>query len=386
MREEGPVSAMAGDAQGEAEDLSDSSHEPKKEPSPEDLGDFLSESQPEDVRQPLSAHRPEPIDDPDVSDDSLTPTLSLRGEGDAGRRASRDSQPLQTTMWAPRKPLQQGQTKRKLQLANSYMLEFDQLARVLNFLLEHKELKKVSREDLHEETGLAVRQIASLVSMGSAMGLIQPATQILTPIGQLIAEHDIFIEKKGTLEWCHYAGAGSFSNLVWFEVFNRLLIKDSPLTMKDWTDRLRSDLAGQYTEATLKKHLQKEVRFVADAYFERNFRKLDLLHYGPEEVIYLRRYPALEPLVLSAMIYDFCEQRRSNLFQVSELAESPGSPALLFGLDISTFRNLIEGLHERGFLRYETTHNLDQIRIKPSLSVHELLLAHFEGRSPREQL
>ncbi|MGA7874105.1 MAG: hypothetical protein WCA08_00450, partial [Desulfoferrobacter sp.] len=133
------------------------------------------------------------------------------------------TEPVQTTLWPSKESVRKDETKRKLQLSNSYMLEFDQLARVLNFLLENKEVKKISRTDLQEETGLAVRQIASLVSMGSAMGLIQPASQILTPIGRLIAENDIFIEKKGTLEWCHYVGAGSFSNLVWFEVFNHLL-------------------------------------------------------------------------------------------------------------------------------------------------------------------
>ena len=257
------------------------------------------------------------------------------------------TEPVQTTLWPSKESVRKDETKRKLQLSNSYMLEFDQLARVLNFLLENKEVKKISRTDLQEETGLAVRQIASLVSMGSAMGLIQPASQILTPIGRLIAENDIFIEKKGTLEWCHYVGAGSFSNLVWFEVFNHLLTKDSPMTMKEWTDGLRRDLAGQYSEATLKKHLQKEVRFVVDAYLERNFRKLELLHQGPEDVLYLRRYVTFEPLVLSAMLYDFCEQKQARLIQVDELAGSPGSPAVLFGLDLGTFRNLVEGLHEQ---------------------------------------
>ena len=37
-----------------------------------------------------------------------------------------------------------------------------------------------------------------------------------------------------------------------------------------------------------------------------------------------------------------------------------------------------------GLLRYETTHNLDQIRLKPSFSAYEFLSAHFEGRTLRE--
>jgi len=41
--------------------------------------------------------------------------------------------------------------------------------------------------------------VESLVSMGSAMGLIKPGLQVLTPAGLLIAEHDIFFEKKDRL-------------------------------------------------------------------------------------------------------------------------------------------------------------------------------------------
>ena len=82
-------------------------------------------------------------------------------------------------------------------------MEFDQLARVLNFLLENKKAKRISRKDIKEDTGLADRQVESLVSIGTAMGLIKPRVQILTPAGLVIAAHDIFLERQGSLEWCH---------------------------------------------------------------------------------------------------------------------------------------------------------------------------------------
>lgn len=100
-------------------------------------------------------------------------------------------------------------------------MEFDQLARVLHFLLEHRHAKKINRKVLQEDTGLADRQVESLVSMGSAMGLIKPGLQVLTPVGLVIAEHDIFLEKKGSLEWCHYVGAGSYRNFIWFDARGR---------------------------------------------------------------------------------------------------------------------------------------------------------------------
>jgi hypothetical protein len=269
--------------------------------------------------------------------------------------------------------------QRKLQVSNGYLLEFDQLARVLHYLLEHRGSKKIGRKILQEDTGLADRHVESLVSMGSAMGLIKPGLQVLTPAGLLIAEHDIFIEKKGSLEWCHYVGAGSYRNLIWFDIFNRLLHETSPMTQEELNERIRSDLAGQYSKQTIGKGVHKEVRFVVDAYLKRNFSKLEILNQFPDNRLYRRRYTVFTPLVFVAMIYDFCTSKDVRLIQVDEMATAPGSPAMVFGLDAASLRQQIESLHERGWLRYETTHNLDQIRLKPDYSAIEFLTEYYNG-------
>lgn len=274
--------------------------------------------------------------------------------------------------------------QRKFQVSNGYLLGFDQLARILHFLLEHRDAKKINRKVLQEDTGLADRQVESLVSMGSAMGLIKPGLQILTSSGLLIAQNDLFFNKHGTLEWCHYKGAGSYQNLVWFEVFNYLLAEETATTQQGWQDYFREKLHAQYTEKTIKKHLPKEVHFVIDSYLERNFSVLELLHRLGDERLYRRRYTGFAPLILGAMIYDFCAKKETQLYQVAEMATTPGSPAMVFGLDAASFRQQIEGLHDRGWLRYETTHNLDQIRLKPGFCALEFLTAHFEDREPHQ--
>lgn len=271
---------------------------------------------------------------------------------------------------------------RKLQVSNGYLLEFDQLARVLHFLLENRHAKKINRKVLQENTGLADRQVESLVSMGSAMGLIKPGVQILTPTGLLIAEHDIFLENKGALEWCHYIGAGSYRNLVWFELFNCPLHATSPMTQEEWSDRIRNDLAGQYSKRTISKGVHEEVRFVIDAYMKRNFSKLEIVNQLANQQLYRRRYTGFAPLVLAAMIYDFGTTNQTHLFQLAEMATMPGSPAVVFGLDEISFRQQMEGLHDHGWLRYETTHNLDQLRLKPGFCALEFLTAYFENREP----
>ena len=278
----------------------------------------------------------------------------------------------------------QTSTRRKFQVSRSYVLEFNHFARILSFLYENRKEKRISRHLLIENSGLPDGQVASLVSIGASMGLIKSGFQTLTPIGLIIAEYDIFLEKHGTLEWCHYKGAGSYQNLIWFEVFNNLLQKESAMTSEGWQKYFRNKLSCKYSDKTIKDHVPKEVRFILDAYTKGNFSKLELLNQTPDERLYRRRYTKFVPLVLSAMVYDFCATKESHLFQVGEMAVAPGSPAMVFGLDAASFRQQIEGLHDHGWLRYETTHNLDQIRLKPGFSAFAFLTAHFENREPRE--
>ena len=276
-----------------------------------------------------------------------------------------------------------GKQKIKFQVSNGYLLQFDQLARVLNFMAENVTVKKIGRKELGNNTGLSNRQIESLVSVGSAMGLIVSGKQTLSIVGRVIVGHDIFIEGKGTLEWCHYIGAGSYRNLIWHEIFNQILPNEQAKTQEGWMEYLRNAFAGKYTDRTIGKHLYEEVRFVVDAYLNRNFKKLELLHQTPDGILYRRRYTNLDPLVFSAMLYDYGLKQGTNVLQVVDLVRTEGTPGILFAMDEATLRQLVEDLHQHGWVRYEGTHNLDQIRLKEDFRALDFLTAYYKGADPQ---
>ena len=87
------------------------------------------------------------------------------------------------------------------------------------------------------------------------------------------------------------------------------------------------------------------------------------------------------------MIYDYAANRGERLLQVRETAEAGGSPSLLFGFDETTFRQAIELLHENGWVRYESTHNLDQVRLRDGLSALTFLKSYYEdtGSEPQQK-
>lgn len=271
---------------------------------------------------------------------------------------------------------------RKFQVANGYLLACDQLARALHCMLDRLSDKKISREQLSEATGLSRRQVESLVSIGAAMGLVRQGQQTLTPVGVLVAKHDIFLESKGTLEWCHYVAAGSHKNLIWYEVFNSVLAHEPPMTEAQWALHFRHRLAGQYSDRTLNKKLDEEIRFVTDGYLSQKFSKLGILQRTPDGKLYRRRYVSFELPIVAAMVYDYAEKTGTHLHQALDLSEKPGSPGHVFGVDYASFRHTLEALHERGWIRHETTHGLDQIRLKPDFTAFSLLQAYYEGSEP----
>ena len=269
-------------------------------------------------------------------------------------------------------------SNRKLQISNGYLFEFEQLSRILHFLEDHRVEKRIYRKDIQENTGLSNRQIESVVSIGCALGIITPGTQILTQVGALIAAQDIFLEKTGTLQWCHYQGASQYRNLVWYEIFNSILPREHSTAESGWLANLRNAFSGQYTDGTLGKHLHEEVRFIVDAYLNRNFKKLEILQQHSDGRLYRRRHLQVQPAIFSAMIYDYAAVRGERLLQVRNIAEAAGSPPLLFGFDETTLQQAIERLHENGWVRYESTHNLDQVRLRDGSSALTFLKLYYE--------
>jgi hypothetical protein len=270
----------------------------------------------------------------------------------------------------------------KLQVSNGYLLEPAQNAQVISFVAEQTSARKIGRSEIVEATGLSDRQIESLASVATALGLMVPRTQLLTPLGKLVHKHDLFLDSPVTLEFCHFLGAGRPRNLVWFKIFNELLTSGKPTDQPGWSMWLRGKLAGHYSESSLIKHIAEEVRFILDAYTIKNFKKLNLLIEAPDKTLTLRRYTALQPLTLAAMIYWVGEEHEARLVSFSDLQAQPGSPGRIFGLDASSMRQMIEVLHQKGWVRYEVRHGLDQIRLIDGFQPLEFLSAAYENREP----
>ena len=77
----------------------------------------------------------------------------------------------------------------KLQLTNGYHVHFDQISRILQYLLTTGNRKKIPRQEIVATLGLSDRQVENLISVSVGFGLVKSRTSVLTPLGKIIEEN-----------------------------------------------------------------------------------------------------------------------------------------------------------------------------------------------------
>jgi len=271
---------------------------------------------------------------------------------------------------------------RKLQISNGHYIDFGQIARLIHSIATADQEQKITLSFLEEDIGLPFRQIRNRVSIIRAMGLFIKNGLQLSFFGNLIVKHDPFFEIQGSLEYVHYLAAGDYNNLIWFEVFNTLLPDEQILDYPNWLDYFRKQLEGHYSEKSLREHVAKEVRFIIEAYTQNNLKQLELFSKDSKGGLYKKRYIDPSPLIFCAILYDYARRQKTDLLQVENLLQDKGSPPVLFFMGEKMFHHILEILHEKCYLRYEGTHDLNQLRLKEEYSAELFLTAYYENREP----
>ena len=111
----------------------------------------------------------------------------------------------------------------KLQLTNGYRPRFDQISRILQFLLSQEERKKNSRQEIVAALGIPENQVENLISMMTGFGLVLPRVTTLTPFGKAVIISDPYFERLETLWIIHYVVSSNPEWVVWYRIINIVL-------------------------------------------------------------------------------------------------------------------------------------------------------------------
>ena len=111
----------------------------------------------------------------------------------------------------------------KLQFTNGYRPRFNQISRILQFLLTQGDRKKIPRQDIVEALGIPNKQVENLTSMMTGFGLVLPRVSRLTPLGSAIIQGDPYFEKLETLWIIHYVVSCNPEWVVWYRIVNNVV-------------------------------------------------------------------------------------------------------------------------------------------------------------------
>ena len=270
----------------------------------------------------------------------------------------------------------------KLQLTNGYYLHFDQMTRLLRTVQQHPETVRFNLAELAAGTGLTLRQVKSLGSIMARMSLLRPVTYRLTRMGELVVEHDAFLDDPGSLWFCHYHLASDTAALVWNHVTNCILPAVRTVTAPEARDTFQPFLAG-FTARSANKKLLEELRAFFNAYTGQSFRHLRYLRETGDGAYSLTDSPTpLPPGVFLAILLLYRDrfQPGASGLEVPAMCAADHSPGRLLHLGEAQVRALLNELHEAGQLTIEARANLDQVRFRPAQTWPDAMQSYYESR------
>ncbi|MDP9315050.1 MAG: DUF4007 family protein [Chloroflexota bacterium] len=272
-----------------------------------------------------------------------------------------------------------GVANAKLQLSNGYTVDFERLARLLN-AVSQEQTGRFSSVELAGAVGVADRHMEGLCSIAQALGLVKKMTYKPTPLGQLVQTHDPFFDDLGTLWFLHYVISSNPGNIIWHRMVTEIL-PSNRVVSRAQARMVFDDLRESISEASIKKHVLKELNIVLDAYTQQHFARLAYLR--DDDSGYAISYrESVPPLILAASIARFRDYYRpgATAITVRDLLEAPHSPGVVFHMGEDRMRPALEELKVQPSFSLESRADLDQVRLADNTLDHEWMRRYYESR------
>jgi hypothetical protein len=269
----------------------------------------------------------------------------------------------------------------KLQFTNGYRPRFDQISRIMQFLLTKEGQKKVSRQEIISALGIPDKQIENLTSMMTGFGLVRPRVSLLTNFGKAVIQSDPYFDKLETLWIIHYIVSSNPEWVVWYRIINSVLPVQDRFEVDQVSSQYFSDLAIHFSERTVSEKLPKEVGAVFAAY-----SRSELFHLGILEAEGTGNFKKSNPVEVPDLVFLFCllyyrdkYSPGSSAINTEDACLAEYSPGRVLNLPEYQVRTILGNLHNAGLVRLEQLANLDQVRLSDSMTQESVLKRIYGG-------
>lgn len=269
----------------------------------------------------------------------------------------------------------------KLQFTNGYRPRFDQISRILQYLLTQENRKKIPRKDIVDALGIPDKQIENLTSMMVGFGLVYPRSTIPTLFGKAIIQRDPYFEKPETLWIIHFTVSCNPEWVVWYRIINKVLREQEKYSVDTISETYFPDLDVHFSERSIKEKLPKEVGAVLAAYSRSELANLRIIASDKTG-----SFCKSDPIEIPSLAFLFCilvyrdvYSPGSSAINTTELSQADNSPGRVLALEDYQVRQILGNLHDAGIIRLEKQANLDQVRLSDNLCQGNILAKIYGG-------
>lgn len=232
--------------------------------------------------------------------------------------------------------------------------------------------------------GIGSNMVKSLRYWLQAVGLTtEPISgkrfQEFTPLGNIIFEHDKYIEEMGTLWLLHYKLASNINEATaWYYFFNEF--KQSEFTRDDFVMQLDTYIRMSGEEEKSNRILTDDFNCIISTYVPRiksnpekvqpesnidcPLGELDMVDIVNKKTkIYKKSIPnidAIHPVIALAVIVD---NYNSDEIKISSILNDSCNVGKIFNLDIITLTAILNRIELMGYIKVNRTAGLDVIKL-----------------------
>lgn len=223
-------------------------------------------------------------------------------------------------------------------------------------------------------------------------------SQRLTEFGNIVFEHDKYIEEMGTLYLLHYKLASNFKLATsWYYFFNVFALSD--FSREDFASQITSYIKMKDENASVApRSIEDDFNCIINTYVPRyktmptrvsaennidcplgEMGLVDIIKKEKNNTVYKKAIPvptSFNPWVILAVIYDNAKGRSE--IGLNELLTKEGNIGRIFNFDSIAMLDVLHAAESTGELKIVRTAGLDVINLKNNLRFEECVQRYYE--------
>lgn len=245
-----------------------------------------------------------------------------------------------------------------------------------------------ARKDSTDLFGIGSNMVKSLRYWMRALGLTNAAGNELTPMGELIAEYDPYLEKPFTLWIMHsYIAKNIYEATTWFMFFNRCDVADLE---KSEIERILLREVKRYTSGTpfSEKSLSNDLDVLLNMYGKSKektdpedksispFAQLGLVKKA--EGRYIKTHPSQKTFDEEVVLYELANLLQDkDSISIEDAVYGENGLAKVFNLSGVMANDYFDRLDAEGFIRVNRTAGLDMIYPVKELDAIKVIESYY---------